>query len=104
MTPAPNPAPVQALAPDLARRVGLIVAGLAALVAHRFLREPRLASLIVPLWTRLTRTARRFDRLMAKIAANRAPKPRPSRPLEEGVLSTARTSSAPHQTLHPNPQ
>jgi hypothetical protein len=80
VNPAPNPAPIQALAPDLARRFALIVAGLAALVAHRFLREPRLKSLIIPLWTRLTRTARRFDRLMAKIAANRAPKPRPSRP------------------------
>ena len=80
MIPAPNPTPVQALAPDLARRFGLIVAGLAALVAHRFLREPRLASLIIPLWTRLTRTARRFDRLMASLAANRPSKPRPTRP------------------------
>jgi hypothetical protein len=79
VTPTPNPTPVQALAPDLARRIALIVAGLAALVAHRFLREPRLSSLIVPLWTRLTRTARRFERLMARLAANRPPKPRPTR-------------------------
>jgi hypothetical protein len=77
--PEPNPTPVQALAPDLARRVALIVAGLAALVAHRFLRDPRLVSLIVPLWTRLTRTARRFDHLMARLAANRLPKLRPPR-------------------------
>jgi hypothetical protein len=80
VTPAPNPTPVQASAPDIARRVALIVAALAALVAHRFLADPRLASLIIPLWTRLTRTARRFDRLMARFAANRLPKPRPPRP------------------------
>jgi hypothetical protein len=80
VTPAPTPTPVQAFAPDLARRFALIVAGLAALVAHRFLRDPRLQSLIVPLWTRLTRTARRFERLMARLAANRAPRPRPSGP------------------------
>ena len=43
VSPAPNPSPVQAFAPDLARRFGLIVAGLAALVAHRFLRQPRLS-------------------------------------------------------------
>jgi hypothetical protein len=76
----PSPTPVHASAADLACRFGLIVAGLAALVAHRFLRDPRLSSLIVPLWTRLTRTARRFERLMARLAANRLPKPRPPRP------------------------
>jgi hypothetical protein len=79
VTPAPNLTPVQAFAPDFARRFALIVAGLAALVAHRFLREPRLQSLIVPLWTYLTRTARRFERVTARIAANRLPKPRPPR-------------------------
>jgi hypothetical protein len=92
--PAPNLAPIQALAPDLARRVALIVAGLAALVAHRFLRAPRLKSLIIPLWTRLTRTARRFERLMANIAANRAPKPRPPR-LHRAKPDPARTTSLP---------
>jgi hypothetical protein len=94
VTPEPNPAPVQAVAPDLARRVALIVAGLAALVAHRFLREPRLATLIIPLWTRLTRTARRFERLMANIATNRAPKPRPTR-LRRPKPDTAQTAPLP---------
>jgi hypothetical protein len=94
VTPAPNPAPVQAFAPDLARRISLIVAGLAALVAHRFLREPRLASLIVPLWTRLTRTATRFERLMASIAANRPPTPRAPRP-NRPKPDTARTAPLP---------
>jgi hypothetical protein len=72
------PAPVQAFAPDLARRVGLILATLAALIARRFLREPRFAALIVPLWTRLQRAARRFERLMVSLAAGRLPLPRRS--------------------------
>jgi len=46
--------------PELARRVGLILAALAALVAARFLRRPGLAGLIVPLWRRLTHVARRL--------------------------------------------
>ena len=77
---APNPTPVQASAPDIARRFALIIAALAGLVARRFLRDPRLQSLIVPLWTRLTRASGRFARLMARIAANRPPKPRKARP------------------------
>ena len=80
VNPPPNPTPIQASAPDIARRVGLIVAGLAALVAKRFLHDPHLVLLIVPLWTRLTRTARRFERLMARLAANRLSKPRPPKP------------------------
>ena len=104
MTPAPNPAPVQAFAPDLARRVALIVANLAALVAHRFLREPRLSSLIIPLWTRLTHTARRFERLMAQITANRAQKPRPTRPPAQTPTPPERRP-APHRPrlAHPRP-
>ena len=94
VNPRPNPTPVQASAPDLARRVGLIVAALAALVARRFLRDPHLVSLIVPLWTRLTRTARSFDRLMPRVAANRLPKPRPPRP-QRPTPSTARATPLP---------
>jgi hypothetical protein len=74
----PIPAPVQAYAPDLARRVGIILAALAALVARRFLRQPHLAALIIPLWTRIQRAARRFERLMAHLAAGRLPLPRRS--------------------------
>jgi len=73
-----TPALVQASAPDLARRVGLILTTLAALVARRFLRQPRLAALIIPLWRRLNRVARRFERLMARLAAGALPKPRAS--------------------------
>ncbi len=75
MQPAPIPALVQAFAPDFARRLGIILAALAALIARRFLREPRLAALIVPLWRRLTRAARRFEHLMARLAAGRLPRP-----------------------------
>jgi len=76
--PAPTPAPVQAFAPDFSRRLRLILTTLAALIARRFLREPRLAALIVPLWSRLNRAARRFERLMVGLAAGRLPKPRSS--------------------------
>jgi len=78
VTAATLPLSASLLAPDFARRVGLIIAALAALVARRFLREPRLVALIVPLWTRLNRTARRFERLMARLAAGRLPRPRRS--------------------------
>ncbi len=76
----PTPIPVQAFAPDFARRLRLILTTLAALIARRFLREPRLAALIVPLWSRLQRAARRFERLMVGLAAGHLPKPRASGP------------------------
>ncbi len=80
MSAAPLPAPVQAFASDFARRLGIILAALAALIARRFLREPGLAALIVPLWTRLNRAARRFERLMARLAAGNLSKPHRSGP------------------------
>jgi hypothetical protein len=90
MPSAPNPIPIQALAPDISRRVGLIVATLAALVAHRFLHDPEFKSLILPLWTYLKRTVRRFERLMTRVAANRLPTrpPRPHRPAPDRVRPT----------------
>jgi hypothetical protein len=75
------------------------VAGLAALVARRFLREPRLQSLIVPLWTRLTRTATRFHRLMARLAANRPIRPRPPRPHRPNTARAATLLPAGHGWL-----
>ena len=80
MQPAPLPASVQAYAPDLARRLRLILTTLAAIIARRFLREPRLAALIVPLWRRLNRATRRFERLMVRLAAGRLLKPHRSGP------------------------
>lgn len=70
------PQPLRAYALDFARRFGAILAGLAALVARRLLRAPRFAALVVPLWTRLTRTARRCERLLAALAAGRRPRSR----------------------------
>ena len=56
MSTAPLPAPVLAALPTIARALGLILADLAAWIAHDFLRDPRRAWLIVPLWTRINRT------------------------------------------------
>jgi len=89
--PTPTPAPVQAFAPDFSRRLRLILTTLAALIARRFLREPRLAALIVPLWSRLQRAARRFERLMARLTAGRLPKPHRSGP------------GGPHRAAHSPP-
>ena len=70
MPPAPLNPP--ASAPELARRVAAILAGLAAVVARRFLREPKLIGLIIPLWVWLGRAARRLERAMTRLRAIRA--------------------------------
>ncbi|MDR3378704.1 MAG: hypothetical protein P4M10_08475 [Verrucomicrobiae bacterium] len=80
MSAAPLPAPISAFAPAFSRRLAHILSTLAAIVARRFLRHPGLIPLIVPLWTRLTRTAHRVERLMASLAAGRLPRPRRSGP------------------------
>jgi hypothetical protein len=69
------PAPVSAYAPEFARRLGIIFRMLAAIVARRLAREPRFIALVVPLWRRINRATRRFERLMAGLAAGRLPKP-----------------------------
>jgi hypothetical protein len=69
----------RAAAPALGAALRVLLAGLATLVARGLLRHPLHAAIIVPLWTRLNRTATRFDRLMARIAAG-TERPRPSRP------------------------
>ena len=80
MHPAPIPPDLQAAAPELGRRFGAILAGLAILIGRAFLRHPR-AALIMPLWRYFTHTARRFDRLMAHIVAGRLPRKQlPGRP------------------------
>ena len=92
MHPATIPPELQAAAPELGRRFAVILAGLATLIARAFLRHPR-AALIMPLWRYLTHTARRFDRLMAHIAAGRLPrKSAPGRtrpPTEPGAAPRA---------------
>ena len=54
------------VAPELVQRLGWIVAGVAALVARRFLREPKYFALIIPLWGWLGRSGRRFGRVRAE--------------------------------------
>jgi hypothetical protein len=71
--------PTLSRAPDFARRLGVILASLAALIARRFLRAPFRAALIVPLWTRLTRAAQRLNRAFARLAAGHSPAPKPRR-------------------------
>jgi hypothetical protein len=63
---------------DFARRLALILAPLAALVAARF---RLLGPITVPLWTRLTRASRRLARLMVRLESG---KPRPHRPGRRG--------------------
>ncbi len=87
--------PTLSRAPDFAHRLATILAALAALVARRFLRDPFHAPLIVPLWTRLTRVARRLDRAFARLAAGLSPRPRAANPRASGprrvsVLPTRR--------------
>ena len=53
-------------APELIRRLGYTLFGLAALVARRFLRNPRFFALIVPLYGRLRRAVRRFERALSR--------------------------------------
>jgi hypothetical protein len=72
--------PTLSRAPDFAQRLGAILLGLAALVARRFLRDPFRAPLIVPLWTHLSRAARRLDRAFAHLAAGLPPRPRAAKP------------------------
>ncbi|MBC7637860.1 MAG: hypothetical protein H7251_19925 [Acetobacteraceae bacterium] len=70
-------------APDLARRFAVILAGLAGLVARRFLRMPHLSVFTLLLWGRLNRAVRRFYRALTqapgKARAGRAPKARGAR-------------------------
>ena len=71
MTTPPAPPSVMDALPELARSLGLIVAGLAEVVARRFLRDPAFMGLIVPLWHWLHRSARRFGRIVVRHDAPR---------------------------------
>ena len=86
-------------APDFARRLGVILATLAALIARRFLHDPFRAALILPLWTHLTRAARRLNCAFARLAAalpssprrahSSGPRRRPALPTRRGWLAAA---------------
>jgi hypothetical protein len=74
------PAELSAAAPDLARRVGLTLGGLCAVVAARLYRLPLLAALTVPVWTRISRARHRLERLLAQLAEGRLPRTRHAAP------------------------
>jgi hypothetical protein len=84
MTATPLPQALRALVPGFASRFALILSALCALVAARFLRNPRLLALIVPVWSRISRAAQRLDRVLARLAEGRLPRPRPGRPGRRG--------------------
>ena len=62
-------------APELARRFAMIMAGLGALIARRFVKMPHLSGFTVQLWGWLNRATRRFHRALtqkpAKVRAKR---------------------------------
>ena len=92
---APPPLPIQAYAPEFARRFRLIMSALLAVIGRRLGRDPRFATIIWPLWNRCNRTANRFQRLMAHLAAGTLPKPRtPREPREPGAPTR---SGGPHR-------
>ena len=62
MTDASPVLRVRETAPETVLRLGLIVAGLAALIARRFLRDPKFGALVGPLWSWLNRSVQRFGR------------------------------------------
>ena len=61
---SPHAPVLKVLAPEMARRVGMILDNLKALIAARFLRIPFLLPLLMPLWKRLNRIQRRLQRAM----------------------------------------
>ena len=78
------PAPDFANASDFSRRFGVILRALIDVIARRFLRQPHLAPLIVPLCGRLMRSQGRLQRLLARVAAGELPRPRAPRPSRAG--------------------
>jgi hypothetical protein len=58
-------------APEMARRFAVIMAGLGALIARRFVKMPHLSGLTVLLWGRLNRAVRRLHRAL-QVKADRA--------------------------------
>jgi len=101
MNAATIPDELRLTAPELARRFGVIMAAIAALVARAFLRDPRYVTIIVPLWTRLNRAASRFERIMARLAAGTPS--RPSRPGRQSSPSPSELSPSSPRPSEPRP-
>lgn len=66
MSPTSPPPDLSLESPEMVRRLGMIVTALAALVARRFLRHPKLSGLVGPLWSWLNRRVQRFARAVAR--------------------------------------
>ena len=78
MCVSPSSSPTPQAAAEMARRLGVILAAVAALIARRFLRDPKFAAVIVPLWGWLGRSARRFERVVMRPAVVRPGVARPA--------------------------
>ncbi len=72
MTHLPCPSSLPATAPELVRRFGAILMALAAVVARRFYRDPKLMALTLPLWSWLSRSVQRFGRTITRKSVVRA--------------------------------
>jgi len=72
MTHLPCPSSLPATAPELVRRFGAILMALAAVVARRFYRDPKLMALTLPLWSWLSRSVQRFGRAITRKSGVRA--------------------------------
>ena len=68
--------PSQAYAPDLARRVGIVVATLRTVIGRGLYGKPHLTLLGAPRWNRLGRILKRCTDLMDRLAAGRLPRRR----------------------------
>ncbi|MBC7637128.1 MAG: hypothetical protein H7251_16175 [Acetobacteraceae bacterium] len=75
----PTPFGLPDAAPELARRFAMIMAGLGALVARRFLKMPHLVGFTGLLWGRLNRAVQRFYRALTVPAQAGAPRVRADR-------------------------
>jgi len=90
-SPAPSPFSLPDTAPELARRLGLILAGLGGLVARRFVHMPHLVGMTVLLWGRLNRVVRRFALVLARPPVLRTPAVRGQR----ATVARARPNALP---------
>ncbi len=78
-TSSSSPFSLPETAPELARRFCVILAGLAGLVARRFLRMPHLMRFTLLLWSRLSRAVPRFVRALDRPGTPRGKRARTGR-------------------------
>ena len=73
MRPATAPIELIPDAPTMVQRLVMLLGAMMALVARRFLLQPRLLRLSLPLWGWLSRKRQRFERMMNRPVVVRAP-------------------------------